>query len=90
MACPIETRVITAHVPAQLAKKVDQLAERVGCSTDWIVKQALAAWIDQEEERARLTCEALAEVGTDRVIDHQTVQAWAGSLSSDNPLPVPS
>ncbi|HBP3530619.1 TPA: CopG family transcriptional regulator, partial [Pseudomonas aeruginosa] len=24
-----------------------------------------------------------------RVIDHQAVQAWADSLSSDEPLPVP-
>ncbi|MBW2216242.1 MAG: CopG family transcriptional regulator, partial [Deltaproteobacteria bacterium] len=23
------------------------------------------------------------------VIDHQTVQAWANSLSTDDPLPVP-
>lgn len=32
---------------------------------------------------------AKAEVDAGRVIDHQTVQAWAGSLSTDNPLPVP-
>ena len=89
MTCPIETRVITAHVPVQLAKKVDQLAERVGRSKDWIVKQALAAWIDQAEERSRLTLNALVDVDAGRVIDHQTVQAWAGSLSTDNPLPVP-
>jgi predicted transcriptional regulator len=89
MTCPIETRVITAHVQLQLAKKVDQLAERVGRSKDWIIKQALAAWIDQEDERSRLTREALADVGAGRVIDHQAVQAWAGSLSTENPLPVP-
>lgn len=37
------------------------------------VPQALAAWIDQEEERRRLTLEALADVDTGRVIDHQSV-----------------
>ena len=53
------------------------------------LKQALAAWIDQEEERSRLTREALADVDAGRVIDHQAVQAWAESLSTDTPLPVP-
>ncbi|TRO10407.1 ribbon-helix-helix protein, CopG family [Ectopseudomonas mendocina] len=89
MICPIETRVITAHVPVQLAERVDQLATHLGRSKDWIVKQALAAWIDQEEERGRLTRAALADVDAGRVIDHQAVQAWADSLSTDTPLPVP-
>lgn len=84
-----ETKVFTAHVPLQLAEKVDQLAIRLERSRGWIVKQALAAWIDQEEERTRLTQEALADVDAERVIDHQAVQAWADSLSTDQPLPVP-
>lgn len=84
-----ETKVFTAHVPLQLAEKVDQLAARLERSRGWIVKQALAAWIDQEEERTRLTHEALADVDAGRVIDHPAVQAWADSLSSAQPLPVP-
>lgn len=84
-----ETRVLTAHVPAPLAEKVDQLAERLERSRGWVMKQALSAWIAQEEERERLTREALADVDAGRVIDHQAVQAWADSLSTDEPLPVP-
>ncbi len=57
---PPETKVLTAHVPLPLAKKVDQMAARLERSRGWIMKQALAAWIDQEEERSRLTREALA------------------------------
>jgi predicted transcriptional regulator len=84
-----ETRVFTAHVPLPLAEKVDQLADRLERSRGWIVKQALSAWIGQEEERDRLTQEALADVDVGCVIDHQDVQAWADSLSTDEPLPVP-
>ncbi|WP_291991604.1 ribbon-helix-helix domain-containing protein [Candidatus Accumulibacter sp. ACC003] len=84
-----ETKVLTAHVPIPLAEKVDQMAARLERSRGWIIKQALSAWIDQEEERSRLTREALADVDAGRVIDHQAVQAWADSLSSDTPLPVP-
>lgn len=89
MICPIENRVITVHVPAPLAERVDQLAARVGRSKDWIVKEALATWINREEERGGLTHAALADVDAGRVIDHQTVQVWADSLSTEAPIPIP-
>ena len=85
----METKVITAHVPLPLAEKVDSLANRLDRSKAWIMKQALAAWIDQEEDRHRLTLEAMVDVDNNDVIDHQSVQAWAESLSTDTPLSVP-
>ena len=85
----MDTKVLTAHVPLALAEKVDQLAARQERSRGWIVKQALAAGIDQEEERSRLTREALADVDAGRVIAHQAVQAWADSLITDQPIPLP-
>ncbi len=84
-----DTKVLTAHVPLPLAEKVDLLAARLERSRGWIVKQALTAWIDQEEERSRLTREALADVDAGRLIDHQAVQAWADSLGTGAPLPMP-
>jgi len=62
---------------------------RLERSRGWIMKQALTAWIDQEEERRRLTLEALSDVDGGLVIDHQSVQAWAESLDSETPLPAP-
>ncbi len=85
----METKVITAHVPIPLADKIDDLAQRLERSKAWIVKQALAAWVDQEEERRRLTLEALTDVDKGNVIDHQSVQAWAESLNADTPLSLP-
>lgn len=84
-----ETRVLTAHVPVPLAEKVDQMAERLERSRGWIMKQALSSWIAQQEERDRLTHEALVDVDAGRVINHQAVQAWADSLGTDEPLPAP-
>ncbi|MDF3935567.1 CopG family ribbon-helix-helix protein [Pseudomonas citronellolis] len=89
MAATAKTRSVTAHVPVELAERVDEIAERLERSKNWIVKQALTEWLDQEEERSRLTREALADVDAGRVIDHQAVQAWADSLSTDSPLPIP-
>ena len=83
------TRALTADVPLPLADKVDQMAARLERSRGWIMKQALSAWIAQEEARDRLTQEALADVDAGCVIDHQAVQAWADSLGTDQPLPLP-
>lgn len=83
------TKVLTAHVPLPLADKVDQIAARLERSRGWIMKQALSAWIAQEEERDQLTREALADVDAGRIIDHQAVQAWADSLDTSQPLPLP-
>ncbi|MDO9268240.1 MAG: ribbon-helix-helix domain-containing protein [Methylobacter sp.] len=85
----MNTKVISAHVPEELADKVDQIAARLDRSRGWIIKQALADWLGQEEERRRMTLEALADVDTGHVIDHQAVQAWANSLDTDKPLPIP-
>ena len=84
-----DTKVLTAHIPLPLLEKIDVIAARLERSRGWIVKQALSAWLTQEEERSRLTREALADVDGGRVTDHQAVQAWADSLSTATPLPAP-
>ncbi len=85
----MQTKVLTAHVPLTLAEKVDEIAGRLERSRGWIVKQALAAWVAQEEERRRLTMEGMADVDAGRVVDHAAVQAWADSLEAESPLPLP-
>ncbi|MDO8810546.1 MAG: ribbon-helix-helix domain-containing protein [Gallionella sp.] len=85
----MNTKVLTAHVPLPLAEKVDQIAARMERSRGWVVKQALSAWVDQEEERRRMTLEAMADIEAGQVVDHQSVQAWAESLSTNKQLPIP-
>lgn len=85
----IETKVLTAHVPLALAERLEAMASRLERSRGWVMKQALSAWVDQEEERHRMTLEALEDVDASRVIDHQAIQAWADSLGADKPLPPP-
>lgn len=73
----METRAITAHIPASLAERVDLCAERSERPRVWIIKQALEAWLEQNEERHLLTLEALADVDVAAVINHQAVVSWA-------------
>lgn len=79
------TRVLTAHVPVDLARMVDRAAARLERSRGWIVQKALADWLGREEDRRRLTIEALADVDAGRVLDHGAVQDWAAGLGTRKP-----
>lgn len=84
-----DTRVMTAHVPLPLAEQVDQLATRLDRSRGWVLKQALAAFVDREAEHHRMTLEAMADVDVKRGLSHQDVKAWAATLDTDKPGQLP-
>ena len=81
--------LLSAEVPAEMAARVDAMAERLDRPRGWIVTQALAVWLAREDERDRLTREALQDVDAGVLIDHEAVQAWADSLGRE-PVPPPS
>ncbi|MGN6487144.1 MAG: CopG family ribbon-helix-helix protein [Devosia sp.] len=85
----MSTRVLTAHIPEELAEKVDRYAKSMERSRAWIVKRALTDWVDWEEDKDRRTREALESADRVGTIPHEEVAAWAKSLSTDNPLPRP-
>ena len=73
----MDTRVVTSHLPTDLAEKLDGLAERLDRPKGWIVKQAIASYVALEEERHRMTLEALEDVDAGRAVDHAEIEAWA-------------
>ena len=76
----MDTRVVTAHLPSDLADKLDGLAQRLDRPKGWIVKEAIASYVALEEKRHRLTLEALADVEAGRTLDHAEIEAWAEEL----------
>lgn len=84
-----DTRVITAHVPVEMAEQVDKYAEQMDRSRGWIVKQALANWLAWEEEKNQLTREAIEEVKAGKVVSDAAMREWIESLDTDTPLPPP-
>ena len=77
----MDTRVVTSHLPADLAEKLDGLAERLDRPKGWIVKEAIASYVALEEERHRMTLEALEDVDAKRTVDHAEIEAWASRLA---------
>jgi predicted transcriptional regulator len=76
----VETRVVTAHLPTDLADKLDALAQRLDRPKGWIVKEAIASYVALEEMRYRLTLEALADVDAGRMLDQAEIERWAEGL----------
>ena len=76
----MNTRVVTAHIPSELAEQIDQLALRLDRPKGWIVKQVLMSWVELEAKRHQLTLEGLADVDAGRLVDHAAIDAWAKNL----------
>ncbi len=74
------TRVVTAHLPKELAEKLDGLADQLDRPRGWLVKEAVEAYVGLAEERRRETLAALQEVDSGRVVEHAEVEAWAAGL----------
>jgi predicted transcriptional regulator len=85
----MSTRVMTAHIPLELAEKVDKLAAQYERPRGWVIKQALKDWVSLEERRYRETLEAIADIEREGTIPHEEMVRWAESLGGPNPLPPP-
>ena len=72
---PEDRRVVTAKLPDALAKHMDVVADRTGRSRSWIVRQAIAEWLAEEQRRYELTVEALKSIDEERTIPHEEVLA---------------
>lgn len=74
------TRVVTAHLPTDLARKLDGLAGQLDRPRGWLVKEAVEAYVALAEERQRETRAALDEVNAGRTVDHAEVEAWVTGI----------
>ncbi|APG17137.1 ribbon-helix-helix protein, CopG family [Kosakonia radicincitans] len=83
------TKVLTAHVPIELADKVDLLAESSERSRGWIIKRALAEYIERAELRQAMIQQGLDAVERGETVSHAEAATWLKSLGTVNPMPLP-
>jgi predicted transcriptional regulator len=76
----VNTKVLTAHIPLPLADQIEAHANRLERSKGWIIKEALADWVDREEARDRLTQEALLDIDRGLFVSHEEVEDWLKDL----------
>lgn len=88
----MDTKVLTVHVPLPLAEKVDASAASIERPCGWLIKEALTAWVEQEEQeeqRHAMTLEALASIDAGRAVQHEDVVRWASRLGASDTVAVP-
>ena len=76
----METKMLASHIPLPLSDRLDEIAAHLGLSRDAIVSEAIAAWLDREEERRLLDLRALASANVMFVVETHRVRDWADSL----------
>ena len=70
-----DSRVVTAKLPEGLVSEMDEVAGRIDRSKSWIVRQAVAEWLAEEQRRYELTLEGLRDFDEGRTIPHEEVLA---------------
>jgi predicted transcriptional regulator len=71
------SRVVTAKLPDDLVSRMDEVADRIDRSKSWIVRQAVAEWLAEEQRRYELTLEALKDFDEGRMVTHAELKKWA-------------
>lgn len=72
-----EGRVVTAKLPDDLVSRLDAAADRIERSKSWIVRQAVAEWLAEEQRRHELTLIGLKDLEEGRVVSQDDMEAWA-------------
>jgi hypothetical protein len=72
----MNTKLISASISLSVVEKVDQLVYGKSIGSSAGINQVL----EQETHRTRLTLEAMADVDSQDVIDHQLVLTWLDIL----------
>ena len=85
------TKVVTTALPEELANRLDKYATVTERSRAWVVKRALENYLDWEDEKDRLTIEALESAERMGTIPHEEVVAYFEArmqgLSPEPPKP---
>lgn len=74
-----DDRVVTANLPAALAEQLDLWAGRLDRTRSWIIRQAVAEWVAEEQRRYELTLEALKDVDEGRTHTQEEIEAMAAT-----------
>jgi len=76
----METKMLKAHIPLPLAERLQDVATHLGIEPSAIVSEAVAAWLERQEERRLLDLRSLAGANAIFVVETHRVTDWADSL----------
>lgn len=81
--------LVSVRLPDDLRREVDELAKASRRSRSFIVKEAVAAYVDEQRAYVEAIEEAVKEADKGVFISGEAVDRWLASWGTDNVLPVP-
>lgn len=74
-------QTISAQIPAELARAVENLAIELDRSKSWIIKEALIALLAERERRHQDVLEGLADVDAGRIVNRADMNQFISRLT---------
>lgn len=73
-------KVVSIQIDEVIVQRLDAFVTGTNHSRAWVIRRAINELIEREDERDRLTRQALESVATERTKSHKRVRHWAEVL----------
>ena len=84
-----DTAVLKVHLSAEIEARLDRLARTTSLSKSRLAADAIAAYLDEQEQQLERIREGLADAEASRVVPHEEVARWLESWGAEDELPPP-
>ena len=84
------TATFTVRVPADLKKRIDQLAKASDRSRSWLATDALRHYVDDQQWQLAEIESGLQDADAGRFVPHEEVERWLKSWGSKRKLRPPA
>jgi predicted transcriptional regulator len=79
----------SVRIDQDLEQRLKTLAKTTGRTKAWYIRQALEAYLAQEEWMVQAINEGIKATDEGRTVDHDQVEAWLDSWGTENELERP-
>jgi RHH-type transcriptional regulator, rel operon repressor / antitoxin RelB len=80
---------LSVCLPAEVGDRLDRLARDTSISKSKLAKDAIVAYLDEQEEQLKRIREGLADAAAGRVAPDEDVARWLESWGTEDELPPP-
>jgi predicted transcriptional regulator len=84
-----DTASLTVRLPSEIEARLERLAKTTSLSKSRLAKDAIVAYLDEQEQQLEKVREGLADAAAGRVVSHEEVARWLESWGDKDELPPP-
>lgn len=84
------TTTLTIEVPVAIGDQLEQLAQALSRSKNWLAQEALRYFLDLQEWQLQAIKKGIDDAEAGRLVDHEGVAAWLESWGTAEELPPPT